>query len=114
MSPFVLPSSGAPTFIAASASQSLSGLDLFSPVTAMDPNLLDGPDWYASPEDAHHAQLSPQQEHFSMDFGQGFASHGVPVSHQVLHRRFSSSFALSAPFLRTFLFFSCQFPSYDA
>lgn len=83
--------SGVPTLIAASASLSLSGLEQFHPVTAMDPNLLEAPGWYSNsnPGDPHHAPLSPQDEHFSINFGPGLPSHSVPVSYEVMHRRFS-------------------------
>lgn len=86
MSPFAHQSSGAPTFTAASASLSLSGLDEFSPV--MDPNLLDSREWYHDPGENHRAQLSPQHEHYGMNFSPGFPSHSVAVSHDSMHRRY--------------------------
>jgi hypothetical protein len=89
--------SGTPTFIAASARQSSSGLDSFPPITVMDPSLLDAPDWYSNVHNAHPAPLSPQHqhEHFSVDFGPGFASHGAPVSHEALQLHRKSSLPLS-------------------
>jgi hypothetical protein len=102
--------SGTPTFIAASASLSLSGLEHFSPVTNsfMDPNVLDASHWYPNPGEPQHALLSPPHEHFSIDFDPGFASHSVPVSHEALHRRFER---LVSPIpLRTFSYCADPLP----
>ena len=76
-----------PTFTAASASLNLSGLEEldFSPI--MDGHILDGPEWYHNPSEAGHAQLSPPHEHFNGDYGPGFASHAIAVSHEAIHRR---------------------------
>jgi hypothetical protein len=112
MSPSAHRNSGAPTFIATSASLSLSGLEAFGAV--MDPNLIDTPAWYPEPGEPHHAPLSPQHEHFSMNFGPGFTSHSVPVSHEALHRKFISPHTRRSPSFRilsAFLFPVGLFPN---
>jgi hypothetical protein len=114
MSPFVHHISGAPTYTAAPASLSLSGLDELSPVTAMDPNLMDTREWYPAGGDHQHAPLSPQHEHFGMNFGPGFPSHnGASTSHEAMHRRsplFFVSPAPPAPFPRLSFFFFLSRP----
>ncbi|KAF2261027.1 hypothetical protein CC78DRAFT_546962 [Lojkania enalia] len=82
MSPYhVQNSSGAPTFIAASASQSLSGLDGFNPL--MDSNTLDSSEWYYDSSDQHHRdQVDLLQGYgtFIPSFGLGVSSHSMPMT----------------------------------
>ncbi|KAF1998838.1 hypothetical protein P154DRAFT_468550 [Amniculicola lignicola CBS 123094] len=82
-------SSGAPTFTAASASLNLSGLErtAFSPLlTSSSSTMLDHPEWFHDSGDHSFGGLSPQHEHFPAPYGNGFASHGIPVTLEGMHQ----------------------------
>ncbi|KAF2111924.1 hypothetical protein BDV96DRAFT_164119 [Lophiotrema nucula] len=89
MSSFHPPESGAQTFTAVSASQSLFGLDDMSPL--VDP-MLDSPPngWFTSRPDElyYHTRppLSPTHEAIGPNFGSAFASHGIPTTVEGMHR----------------------------
>lgn len=79
--------SGTRTYMSPSASLSLSGLDPHFGSASLDPDLLDAtsPAWYPDSGEPHHTPVSPQHDQFSINFAPGFASHGVPTSHDALH-----------------------------
>jgi hypothetical protein len=85
MSTFHAPRPGAPTFTAAPASLSLSGLDDFAPLAA-ESDMME-PEWYHGQDHYHHPNahvppppaLSPVDE-LVVSAGFAFAPHGVPVT----------------------------------
>lgn len=98
MSPSAHRHSGAPTFTSASASLSLSGLDPHFGSASIDPDLLEATAsaWYTEAGELHHPPVSPHNAQFNMNFGPSFASHGVPASHDALHRQQYNPISLNA------------------
>jgi hypothetical protein len=84
MSTFHAPRPGAPTFTAAPASLSLSGLDDFAALAAADSDVMDA-EWYHAQDHYHHPhqhaqpRMSPVTE-LVVSAGFSFAPHTVPVA----------------------------------
>ena len=108
MSQYAQQNHGAPTFTAASASLSLSGLDHNGYSPALDPTLLDNQDWYPNPGHAP-PPLSPQHEQYPVEFGTGFSSHRVAVSHEPLHRKSARAASSLSASTVSLVLFSAQF-----